>query len=115
MKHWQWALIFAALAVILAAVWWVWPEDGTIVGIYRDGVLVETVDLTKERVIELGTAVAVVEDGEIYMAASDCPDQICVAHGPLRHGGTPIVCLPNHLSIQWIKDTAEVNAVSGGR
>lgn len=34
---------------------------------------------------------------------------------PLRPGGTPIVCLPNRLSIQWIERDAAVDAVSGGR
>ena len=49
------------------------------------------------------------------MKEADCPDQICVEHGPLRPGGTPIVCLPNRLSIQWIERDAAVDAVSGGR
>ena len=56
-----------------------------------------------------------VQDGEIYMESAECPDQICVEHGPLRPGGTPIVCLPNRLSIQWIERDAAVDAVSGGR
>ena len=55
------------------------------------------------------------ENGEIYMESAACPDQICVEHGPLRPGGTPIVCLPNRLSIQWIERDAAVDAVSGGR
>ena len=60
-------------------------------------------------------AAAAVENGEIYMESAACPDQICVEHGPLRPGGTPIVCLPNRLSIQWIERDAAVDAVSGGR
>ena len=62
-----------------------------------------------------GGATAAVQDGEIYMESAECPDQICVEHGPLRPGGTPIVCLPNRLSIQWIERDAAVDAVSRGR
>lgn len=112
-KHW--ILIFAALAASLSAWCLLRPGQTGLVGIYRDGVLIETVDPAQSRRIELGSAVAIVEDGKIRMETSDCPDQICVEHGPLRPGGTPIVCLPNRLSIQWLQEQGGIDAVSGGR
>ncbi len=119
MKTKHWVLIFAGLALVLAAILRLRPKQSGLVGIYRDGQLVETVDLTKDRTIALdgaaGGAVAAVRNGEIYMESAECPDQVCVEHGPLRPGGTPIVCLPNHLSIQWMEQDAAVDAVSGRR
>lgn len=119
MKTKHWILIFSGLALVLLAILLLRPKQSGLVGIYRDGKLIETVDLTKDRTIpldgEAGGAVAAVQNGEIYMEAAECPDQICVEHGPLRPGGTPIVCLPNRLSIQWIERDVAVDAVSGGR
>lgn len=119
MKTRSWILLFAALALLLGALCLLHPKKSGLVGIYRDGALIETVDLTKDRTIRLdgaaGGAVAAVKDGEIYMESADCPDQVCVRHGPLRAGGTPIVCLPNRLSIQWLEQDAAVDAVSGRR
>ena len=118
MKTKHWILAFAGFALVLLAILWLRPKQSGLVGIYRDGKLIETVDLTKDRTIPLdgaaGGAAAAVENGEIYMESAACPDQICVEHGPLRPGGTPIVCLPNRLSIQWIERDAAVDAVSGG-
>ena len=119
MKTKHWILIFAGITLVLTAVLLLRPAKSGLVGIYRDGVLIETVDLTQDRTIELdgaaGGAAACVENGKIYMKSAQCPDQICVRHGPLTEDGTPIVCLPNHLSIQWIGRDAAVDAVSGGR
>ena len=119
MKTKHWIMVFVSLALVLLAILLLRPKQSGLVGIYRDGRLIETVDLTKDRTIplagEAGGAVAAVQNGEIFMEAAECPDQICVEHGPLRPGGTPIVCLPNRLSIQWIERDAAVDAVSGGR
>lgn len=119
MKTKHWIMVFVGLALVLLAILLLRPKQSGLVGIYRDGRLIETVDLTKDRTIPLdgtaGGATAAVQDGEIYMESAECPDQICVEHGPLHPGGTPIVCLPNRLSIQWIERDAAVDAVSGGR
>ena len=36
-----------------------------------------------------------VENGEVRVAAADCPDQTCVKMGALRSRALPIVCLPH--------------------
>ena len=48
------------------------------------------------------------------METASCPDQVCVKHGALREGGTPIVCLPNRITIDWL-ETADggADAVTG--
>ena len=117
MKTKHWIIVFTGLALVLTAVILLRPKQSGRVGIYRDGKLIEAVDLTKDRTIPLdgaaGGATAAVQDGEIYMESADCPDQVCVEHGPLKPGGTPIICLPNHLSIQWLERNTAVDAVTG--
>lgn len=78
-------------------------------GVFVDGELVKVIDLDRaEDGYELeitgpaGTNVITVRGGEIFVSRADCPDQICVDHGPLK-AGPPIVCLPNRLTIRWLE------------
>ena len=118
MKTKHWILAFAGFALVLLAILWLRPKQSGLVGIYRDGKLIETVDLQTDRVIVLdgaaGGCTARVQDGKIYMETASCPDQVCVKHGALREGGTPIVCLPNRITIDWL-ETADggADAVTG--
>lgn len=40
-----------------------------------------------------------VEDGAVFVAEADCPDQICVREGKKHRGGDTIACLPHELII----------------
>ena len=103
-------------AVLLGIFLFAGKEEGTWAVVTIDGTEYGSYALDKEQTIDLGTGNHLeIRGGEIRMTEADCPDQICVEHGPLRPGGTPIVCLPNRLSIQWIERDAAVDAVSGGR
>ena len=61
------------------------------------------------------TLTAVIEDGEIYVADSDCPDGICVHMGRVSHPGEMIVCLPAKVLITVTGTGAEdgFDAVAG--
>ena len=48
-----------------------------------------------------------VENGEVRVAAADCPDQTCVKMGALRSRALPIVCLPHHLTIRFVDDAED--------
>lgn len=41
----------------------------------------------------------------ICIVSSNCPDQLCVKHGPVEAGGPPAVCLPHHFMIEVISET----------
>ena len=60
-----------------------------------------------------GENIITVADGEVFISRADCPDQICVQHGPLQKTGGPIICLPNRLTIEWAQKDAQVDALSG--
>lgn len=117
-KNRTWALLFAALAAALLAVWLLLPGAASqTAGIYQDGTLLYTVELKTDRTITVegpaGRNVIVVENGEIFVREADCPDGVCLRHGPLRENGAPIICLPNRLVIRWLKSGSDVDGVSG--
>lgn len=118
-----WIAIFAVLLACCAAAWFllVPRSAGSLVGVYENGKLVRKVDLAAHAepyeivLTGWGNSVVRVEAGAIYMYASDCPDQLCVAHGSLNDG-LPIVCVPNRVVIRYLAETDKgYDAVSGAR
>ena len=76
-----------------------------------------TLDLRQNRTLTVtgpaGENIITVADGEVFISRADCPDQICVQHGPLQKTGGPIICLPNRLTIEWAQKDAQVDALGG--
>ena len=52
-----------------------------------------------------------VSDGKIAVTEADCPDQYCVRRG-FCSGGTPIVCLPHGLVIEFLGEQ-EIDGLLG--
>lgn len=102
------ALIF--LAGIGGIFWNLTRSHGRQVEILQDGVVVKTIDL--DRVEDQSFTLTYegrsnrieIRDHQIRVAEADCPDQICVNMNWLQ--AAPIVCLPNHLSIQYADEAA---------
>ena len=82
--------------------------------ISMDGKILGTYSLTEDRVIKIGDGnTCRIEDGEVFMSAADCPDQICVDHAHIMYEGETIVCLPHRLIITIIsKEGSETDAIS---
>lgn len=118
MKQRTWILIFAALSAALLAVWLLRRSGGELAAIYQDGRRIAVLDLKKDTTMTVtgpaGENEITVSGGEVRVTRAGCPDQICVKHGPLRRNGSPIVCLPNRLSIEWLRADDAPDAVSGG-
>lgn len=110
MKTKSFIIIFAVLfaALLCAALVIKHADSGTVANIYRDGRLVESVDLSAVTeaysfTLDDGNGhvnVIEVEPGRIRVAEANCPDGICVATGWLSHGSRPIVCMPAKLVIK---------------
>ena len=117
----RWIIILGAFVVILSAamcvISMIRPDTKT-AGVFQDGVLLYEIDVSDHEAEYTVTYdgrdnVIRVENGEIYMAHADCPDQVCVLHGPLK-GAEPIVCLPNRLIVRWMDNSDwEIDAVTG--
>ena len=120
MSQKQWIVIFAVVIAAMAGLYVFLTHGGQrtgrVVAVYSGSELVRTVDLdtAEDQVFTVtdragGANTVCVKDGEIFVAEADCPDGICMRHGPLLENGTPIVCLPNRLVIRWAESSAEVD------
>lgn len=118
-----WIVVFSFVAVLCLALWLFISSvssQSMIVGIYKDGSLVEKIDLnvvTGEREItlsgEYGDNVILISNGHIKMKSADCPDKLCVNHGELKSSSSPIVCLPNKVVIKFENSTDGADAKTG--
>ena len=118
-----WIVVFSFVALLCLAIWLFISNafsQSMIVGIYKDGSLVEKIDLnsvTGEREITLsgdfGDNVILVSNGRIEMKSADCPDKLCVKHGELKSSSSPIVCLPNKVVIKFEENTDGADAKTG--
>ena len=118
-----WIVVFSFVALLCLGIWLFISNvssQSMIVGIYKDGSLVEKIDLnsvTDEREITLsgdfGDNVILVSNGRIEMKSADCPDKICVEHGELKSSSSPIVCLPNKVVIKFEGSTDGADAKTG--
>lgn len=117
MKQKHWILIFAAVIAVCLAVWLLPRGGGQTALVYQDGALLYTLDLRQSRTLTVagpaGKNIITVAGGEVFVSRADCPDQVCVKHGPLQRTGGPIVCLPNRLTIEWSENDAQIDALSG--
>lgn len=90
----------------------------TTVQICQDGGVLYFIDLAsaEDQQIEISyenrTNVVEIANGRIRMAAAECPDQLCVQMGELNHAAMPIVCLPNHLTIQFVEPESDMDTVA---
>lgn len=111
------ALIFA-LGIVGSAVVMLLPKKNT-VNIVRDSKVLYTFDLSKaeDTTVDIdyngSTNTVEIKDGKIRVLKADCPDNTCVHMGWLSSSAMPIVCLPNHLVIEFAENNSEIDAVAG--
>ncbi len=105
--------ILVILAVLgLAALLWffVWQsEAGAVVKVSLDGETVKTAPLHNNgefTVGEIPGMVFAVENGQAFVARSDCPDKLCERMGRVSRAGQTVVCLPNRVVL-----TVEISVV----
>ena len=93
------------------------PDTG-MVEIVQDGEVLYRLDLAAEEDRILGVEYEgrinriEIRDHQIHVLEADCPDQVCVDMGWLD-SAAPIVCLPNHLVIQFTEGSDSLDAVAG--
>ena len=106
----RWLLLVGCVALVCIGILlflWFSPKGRTVT-ISQDGDVLYTIDLSQ---VKEPYTLTVEWDGgyntiqvtaeTVWVASADCSNQVCVDHGPLQENGTPIVCLPHHLVIQW--------------
>ena len=112
MKTKIWIILLAVLlALSLAAGLFLLSggEDASRAEIWSDGELLYTLDLSVDQKLEIhcgsGVNEITVKDGSIAVTEANCPDGYCMDRG-FCSGGTPIVCLPNKLVIEFTGEQA---------
>ena len=111
---------FAALLLlgILGSVLVLRKQEADRVEIVQDGTVLYELDLAGEedRVFDVEYEGHVnrieIRDHQIHVLEADCPDQVCVNMGWLD-SAAPIVCLPNHLVIQFTEGSGSLDVVAG--
>lgn len=89
--------------------------DTNLVEIVQDGQVLHRLDLTQTEnqtiEVEYDGRVNTVEikNHQIHMLEAECPDKTCVNMGWLN-SAAPIVCLPNHLVIQFTDIPENIDA-----
>ena len=87
-----------------------------------DGKMYAVYPLETDTTVEIGqTGVRfVIENGKAYIAASDCPDKLCMRAGSLSEAdtGKSLVCLPNRVAVTLISgnndlEQSEVDGIVG--
>lgn len=120
MKHKKLIIILAVIfaAGVAGSVMVLTASPKNSVNIISDGKVVRTVDLNAARdeifSIEYGGSTNTVEikDGKIRVQSAECPDKTCVHMGWLKSSAMPIVCLPNHLVIEFVNTDDGVDAIT---
>lgn len=106
MKKNDFILISVILVVATAIFLFIPKENADIATITVDGKLYATVALDKDRQISINdTNVARVENGEIYMESATCPDKLCVHQGRISDSSKKIICLPNKVIIEAVRES----------
>ena len=107
-RTWALLLVVAFCVCVGLSVLFLLPRQAVAAEIWSDGKLVETVDLSVDRVITVqgrnGTNTVTVENGRISVTQADCPDRHCMFRGWCA-GGVSIVCLPNRLEIRFTENS----------
>lgn len=109
-KKWPFILAVGILIIgILGSILVLRTPNTNMVEIVQDGKVLYQLDLSQveNQTIEVeydGRINTIqIQNGRIRMLEADCPDHTCVQMGWLN-SSMPIVCLPNHLVIQFSEE-----------
>jgi len=100
--------ILIALSIVLFGWYWLMMRDFNgatekAVVIYRDDVVIQTLPMMKDRIIQLepfGVSMVVeIREQKVRVLSSSCRQQICVRKGWTRQVHDPIICIPNKITI----------------
>ncbi len=100
MKRGDYIVILTSIIIIAILFFAVFgfTEKGN-VEITQNGELVHKAKLTQDSEFVLDDNTVVIKNGEVYMKAATCKNQVCVKHKPINKKGETIVCLPNKVIV----------------
>ena len=120
MKKHKFDIIIVISLIFVAAVSWIiinniYQSKGSYIEIIVSEKVKDTLPLDKDteyRVAEKDFMnVIKIKDGQVYMEAADCPDELCVKQGKISKNGQSIICLPHKVVVRVVSaDDSDVDA-----
>lgn len=118
-KKWPFLLVGSLLLIgILGSALVLCRPDTNLVEIVQNGKvlyqldLAHTEDQTTEVVYEGRINTIEIKNHQIHMLEAECPDKTCVNMEWLD-SAAPIICLPNHLVIQFSGSNEDIDGMAG--
>ena len=118
-KKWPFILVGSLLLIgILGCILVLNKPDTSLVEIVQDGKILYQLDLeqTEDQIIEVEydgrVNIIEIKNQQIHMLEAECPDKTCVNMGWLD-SAAPVVCLPNHLVIQFAQNHDALDGSTG--
>lgn len=97
-----------AVSAVLLSVRFFFQEEGASVIVQKDAAVYGTYPLSKNQEVEIGDGNRIeIQDGEVRMVYSGCPDHLCEYQGAISRDGEMIVCLPNRVVVQIDDESQE--------
>ncbi len=103
-------LVFIGLILFLSGFFIVWglrsclrqDAQTKLALVYQGKVLLEQVDLNKDRTIDIlgGKMRVQAAKGRLRIEHSDCPRHLCMNMGWIQYSGQTIVCVPNQVLVE---------------
>lgn len=117
MKHRFWIALCVILLVIglVGSIVMLRRPHGTWIEIVQDSKVLYRLDLAgaEDQTIKIEyegrVNIVQIENHKVRMLEADCPDHICMDMGWLD-SAMPIICLPNHLVIQFANEGSDMDA-----
>lgn len=109
MTPFAWILAGIFLVCLILSIWILRPSKSRLVEVVQDDTVLYTFDLDSVQDQEIvipyqgSSNTILIRDGEIRVTEAECPDQTCVKMGKLYSENLPIVCVPNHLIVRFVK------------
>lgn len=106
MRKFREIIIFVSIIVImlLAVLVIKNTNNGNTVKISVDGEVLYTLPLDVDREIELPHNTVIIENGKVWVSSADCENQICVNTLAVDSSGGAIICLPNKVAVEVLKN-----------
>ena len=117
MKSKYWAILLAGILVLcLIPVLLPFSHEPVEMAQIKSGDMIIPVNLHENQSFTLesengGYNTVTVKDGKIAVTDADCPDHYCMERG-FCNSGTPIVCLPHKLVIEFVEEQ-EIDGLIG--
>ncbi|MCQ2542682.1 MAG: NusG domain II-containing protein [Lachnospiraceae bacterium] len=116
MKKADWILIITGLLIALAFVLFLLTQKNSgYANVYYDGDLIETINLNIDKTytyqFEENTNIVSVNNGQIAVIESNCPNKDCINMGYISKNKQVIVCLPHKFSISVVNKNDDYDFV----